>query len=237
MAAPIKKEVADRLIYLRKQGLSYTEIAKQTGLSVSAVARKCRLYEGADLSARSESRKKLKALVDQLAEDRKTMLRKDVAKKHGLSESYINKILEGHPDRFLFFNSRYNKPEDNQLIYNNVLLDRVNMTIGEVAKKYNRDKTWVRFAVKKANIKVDSPLKEDVIGRKVKQQPKHKVLPKKKKVDTKPLPEKPEPIVIKDKGPTRRVRVNSKTELNVLLTDKRSDEQIINDYNRKYNKT
>ena len=237
MAAPLKKEVVDRLIDLRKQGLSYTEVARQTGLSVSAVARKCRLYEGVDLSARNESRKKLKALVDQLAEDRKTMLRKDVAKKYGLSESYINKILAGHPERFMFFRSSYNRSEDRQALYNNVLLDRVTMTIREVANKYNKDRTWVRFAVKKANIKVDSPLKEDVIGPKGKQKPKRIVLPKKKKVDKKPLPEEPKPIVIKDKGPTRRIRVNSKTELNVLLTDKRTDEQIINDYNRKYNKS
>ena len=194
MAAPLKKEKIDEIIKYRKKGLSYDQIAKKTGLHRQSVARKCRQHESGQLSARVFAKKRLDNLIELLANDRMNMYRKDVAKKHGISESYVATLLTNHPLRFQFYKSKFND--------------------GTPKKEKPTPKTKKVKAIKKPT----------------------PVISKKKKVDKKPLPEEPKPIVIKDKGPTRRVRVNSKTELNVLLTDKRTDEQIINDYNRKYNR-
>lgn len=131
--------------------------------------------------------------------------------------------------------------EESQELYDKIGIDRLTMSVPEIMKKYNKSQRWVSYATKKSSIynhlKNDTNILKSGLKKPVEKKEVIKTKNiKKRKVDKKPLPEEPKPIVVKDKGPTRRVRVNSKTELNVLLTDKRSDEQIINDYNRKYNR-
>lgn len=108
MAAPLKKEKIDEIIKYRKKGLSYDQIAKKTGLHRQSVARKCRQYESGQLSARVFAKKRLDNLIELLANDRMTMYRKDVAKKHGISESYVATLLTNHPLRFQFYKSKFN---------------------------------------------------------------------------------------------------------------------------------
>lgn len=119
-------------------------------------------------------------------------------------------------------------------IYNQVAKDRLTMSTEEVAKKYNKSKRWVTWVVnKRASQKPEEPyFYKKPEPKKPKEKPSDQKKLKQKKVGE-PEPEEVQ-IIIKDRGPQRPVRINAKTVIYIPVDDKRTNEQIIKNYNKKY---
>src|SRR5690606_23028153 len=98
-----RQQKIEHIVRLKEQGLTYSEIVKTTGYSLSFLIRAFKEHRNGGISAREISKMKTKELADKMAIDRITMRRYEVAEKYGLSESYVHKLLKDHPlqDKFL----------------------------------------------------------------------------------------------------------------------------------------
>lgn len=241
MAAPLKKEKIDQIIELRKKGLSYSQVAKETGLSIMSVARKSRQFKNGELSASEISRIKLQELKNKMANDRVTMRRREVAEKYKVSESYVSKLINNHPLKDTFIgNYRKNQPKNNTIrkrkkeAIQNINKDYPKLSIDAISEKWNVNKKWVIWVISPESTK--KPHEAFFKTVKSKSEPKKiSKKPKPKKETKKPVFLDPKDVVIKPSVPRRPVVINSKTTIYVKVDDKRTTEQIIKDYNKKYN--
>lgn len=118
-----------------------------------------------------------------------------------------------------------------------VAKQRLTMTCKEVARLNNKTPTYIHYLTK------DHPDRDKFKFERSKKSAAKKPLDKERKsepfkkgYEKIDLNYQPEVIVIKDRGQRRKVKIDSKTETFVSFDDKRTDEQIIKDFNKKFNR-
>lgn len=241
MAAPLKKEKVDQIISLAINKKTYKEISNITGVSLITVSRKVRAYNRGEVSKRELNKKKLQELKDKIAADRVVMKRYEVAKKYGLSESYIAKLINDHPLSNKFIVKRnYDKPKKPKVIrkreqaIQNIKKDYPSLSVDAISEKWGVSKRWVSWIVTPETTKKP----HEAFFKTAKPKPEPKITPAKpklKKESKKSIFLDPKDVIIRPSAPKRPVIINSKTTIYVRLDDKRSTDQIISDYNKKYN--
>lgn len=111
MAKILTEHQIKSIFLLREKGLTYHEIAAQTGISRISVSRHITRGNKGLKPKRETNKEERQQLIDKMANDRITMRRYEVAKKYGMCDSNVGKLLANHPlqKQFLGKELRFDK--------------------------------------------------------------------------------------------------------------------------------
>ncbi|SEG75560.1 helix-turn-helix domain-containing protein [Sphingobacterium lactis] len=107
--ARVTKEQTDLIVKLLSTNKTFADIARETKVSPMTVARYAeKISKGMPLKDLSRQTKRLQ-FIEQIAKERLTLTRIELAKKYGKDPSYLSKLLIGHPLEKDFKQSDYRK--------------------------------------------------------------------------------------------------------------------------------
>lgn len=175
----ISQEMIDIFIRLRRTGVTNKEIAARYNVAYDTVKR----HMTRELGVRRITKQELEEIAAEVANDRLTMTRAEVAKKWNKTVRWVNRILKDSDQKSNF------KPSFNP---------RKKKVSKEVKQKVN--------AIKKA---------------------------KDKEIKAKEKEESQKVFKKREFGPTKTLRVDHKTEIQVPITDDRPNTEIIEEWKRK----
>jgi len=112
MAKPLEKHVVEKVKELLLLGLSHPKIMEQTGVSRITICRYSSALKKGEKTKREINKEEREILIDKMANDRIHMRRFEVAKKYGMCDSNVGKLLANHPlsSKFLGIEVRKDKP-------------------------------------------------------------------------------------------------------------------------------
>ncbi|MDM1049491.1 hypothetical protein [Sphingobacterium hotanense] len=96
MARKIPQESIALITHLCDQGLKIHEIVTKTGISRITVARHVARHRRGELTITEQNALSQKKLADDMAKDRLTMSRGEVAEKYGVNQSWVHKLTADH---------------------------------------------------------------------------------------------------------------------------------------------
>lgn len=112
MAKPLEKHVVEKVKGLILQKVPFPRIMEQTGVSRVTVYRYASALSKGEKTKTEINQNARQILIDKMANDRIHMRRFEVAKKYGMCDSNVGKLLANHPlsSKFLGIEVRRDKP-------------------------------------------------------------------------------------------------------------------------------
>lgn len=156
----------------------------------------------------------------------------EISKKTGISRMSITRRIRLYKNNQMSNRDLGNlkRKQERDILREKIVADRLVMKRMDVAKKYNITGSYVYDLLK------DHPLKNKFY--KEKQTPPRKAKPTILKKTKKDIPPKPieKTLPTKQPGPQKPVRINNKTTIYVSVNDQKSTDQIIQQFNSKFNR-